>query len=150
LSNAHLKYVRNIPGSEMIVQGNGANIATGDTSPAAADHTDFGSVTLGQSRTRTFTIINNGLADLTISSVSLEGAAAGDFSVSGITTPATVLTDESVTFQVTFVPTVSGTRAATVSIANNDPDKNPYTFAIQGESASITEKFYLPLVITKN
>ena len=36
-------------------------------------------------------------------------------------------------FTITFQPTtLSGTRSVTVSIANSDPNKNPYTFVIQG------------------
>jgi hypothetical protein len=36
------------------------------------------------------------------------------------------------TFTVRFDPSATGTRSATLSIANNDADENPYDFAIQG------------------
>ena len=35
-------------------------------------------------------------------------------------------------FTITFDPTTTGLRSATVSIANDDSDENPYTFDIQG------------------
>ena len=38
----------------------------------------------------------------------------------------------STTFQVRFDPSATGTRVATITIANNDADENPYDFAIQG------------------
>jgi hypothetical protein len=37
-----------------------------------------------------------------------------------------------VTFVVTFNPSTAGTRTASLSIANNDADENPYNFDIQG------------------
>ncbi|MFC2002555.1 CARDB domain-containing protein, partial [Chloroflexota bacterium] len=36
------------------------------------------------------------------------------------------------TFTITFDPTSPGTKTATISIANNDNDENPYDFTIQG------------------
>jgi len=36
------------------------------------------------------------------------------------------------TCTVTFDPSAEGVRTATISIANNDADENPYNFAIQG------------------
>ena len=49
-----------------------------------------------------------------------------------VTLPATVAGLGSTTFTVTFNPSALGLRSATVSIANNDADENPYDFAIQG------------------
>ena len=36
------------------------------------------------------------------------------------------------TFIVTFNPSAAGLRTASISIANNDSDENPYNFDIQG------------------
>ena len=47
------------------------------------------------------------------------------------------------TFSVAFNPVSTGLQTATVSIASNDCDENPYTFAVQGRGAvppSITVK----------
>jgi hypothetical protein len=46
------------------------------------------------------------------------------------------------TFTIRFDPAASDDRAATVSIVNNDPNSNPYEFAIQGRGRS------LPMVTT--
>ena len=38
-------------------------------------------------------------------------------------------------FEITFAPNTGGTKSASVSIANDDADENPYTFAIKGVGA---------------
>jgi uncharacterized repeat protein (TIGR01451 family)/uncharacterized delta-60 repeat protein len=123
------------PAPEIDVQGNGLSIVNGDTTPDPADHTDFGSVNVnGSPLVRTFTIHNTGDALLTLgaNAVSLSGAGSSHFSVTS--QPASsVAALGSTTFQITFDPSAAGTFMATVSIANDDPDENPYTFAIQGE-----------------
>ena len=120
---------------EIAVIGNGQVIADGDASPSTANHTDFGSVGLGQTLTRTFTISNSGGAPLALTgtpAVSLSGADA--FSV--VAQPATsVEPSANVTFQVRFTPSVTGTQVATVTIANNDSDEAPYDFVIEGMGA---------------
>jgi hypothetical protein len=124
------------------VVGNSIVIATGDTTPSAADGTDFGStdVTTGIV-TRTFTIRNVGSAALTLSGtpnkVAVSGTNAADFSVTVQPTSPVAITTGSTTFQVTFDPSSIGTRTASISIASNDVNKNPYTFSIQGKGTSV-------------
>jgi hypothetical protein len=114
---------------EIAVSGNGTPIATGDTFPSATDDTDFAShYVTGGTVVRTFTLQNTGAATLNVSGIT----AGGDFTVGGISLPATVNAGSSTTFTVTFDPSTSGLRTATVSIASDDADENPYTFAIQG------------------
>ncbi len=121
---------------EINLKGNSNDIANGSISPSTSDHTDFGNVDVASgTMVRTFTIENTGTADLTLTGaspyVSLSGAHAADFSVTANpTTP--ISTSSSTTFQITFNPSATGVRSATVSIANDDSDENPYTFAIQG------------------
>jgi hypothetical protein len=80
---------------------------------------------------RTFTITNTGVDPLTISGVTITGPNASDFSVTA--SPAsTVPVSGSTTFQITFNPSSDGVKNATVQIANDDSDENPYTFAIRG------------------
>jgi hypothetical protein len=69
--------------------------------------------------------------------VVVEGTNPTDFTVT--TQPdSTVAVGGSVTFTVTFQPSATGLRSATVSIGNNDADENPYNFAIQGTGFSPT------------
>lgn len=122
---------------EINVQGNGVNIADGDSTPDTSDHTDFGStdVTAG-TVSRTFTIQNTGGAALTVGSVTLSGANAADFSIT--TQPAaSVAAAGSTTFVVLFNPSATGPRTASLSFSNGDADENPYNFSIQGTGTSL-------------
>ena len=117
------------------VFGNSTEITTGDTSPDLTDHTDFGDVSLASTFDRTYTITNNGSGDLDLTGsplVEIGGTNPGDFSVT--LQPATdpLPATQSTTFTVRFDPQAAGTRTATVSIASDDGDENPYTFDIQG------------------
>lgn len=119
---------------EINVTGNGQSIASGDVTPDAADHTSFGAAVItGGTVARTFTIENSGDGDLELGSaaVSLAGAHAADFSVTA-QPPNVVLPAATRTFTITFDASAAGNREATVSIANNDADEAPYTFAISG------------------
>jgi hypothetical protein len=121
-----------VAGPEANVQGNGANIADGDSTPSLADHTDFGSVNVtGATLARTFTIQNTGSAALTVAVPTIGGTHAADFSVTA-NPAASVVAAGFTTFQVTFNPSAQGVRSATVSFANNDANENPYNFSIQG------------------
>ncbi len=127
---------------EINIQGNSTTIVDEDGTPALSDHTDFGSTDLASgSVVRTFTIQNTGSAALSLTGsspyVTIGGAHAADFSVT--TVPSTsIAASGSTTFQITFNPSATGTRAATLSIANSDSNENPYNFSIQGTGTSPT------------
>ena len=92
---------------EINIQGNATTIVDGDTTPSTADFTDFGSVAVASSLTRTFTIQNLGTANLNLTSTSpyvvISGANAADFSVTAI--PSTPIAGSgSTTFNVRFTP----------------------------------------------
>jgi len=126
--------VTHIVPPEMDVQGNGISIADGDITPSIADDTDFGTVNVGSSVTHTFTIYNTGTGDLTLSTPTLLGpGATANYTISTLPT-SPVAPGGFTTFDVTFSPTPNfgPTKNATVSITNNDPNENPYTFAITG------------------
>jgi hypothetical protein len=128
------------PPPDIDVQGNGISIVSGDTTPSTADFTDFGSTDMDSgSIVRTFTIRNTGTSGLDLTGspkVVISGTNAVDFGVT--TLPSSpVGGGASTTFQVTFDPSSTGNRAATVSIASNDPDENPYTFSIQGKGTKL-------------
>ncbi len=113
--------------NEINLQGNGVTIVDNDFAPTTADWTDFSTV----ATTRTFTIENVGTDTLNIGAISISGANAADFTVT--TNPsATVMAGASTTFVVTFLPSALGVRNATISIANDDANENPYDFSIRG------------------
>ena len=124
---------------EMNLKANNITIVDGDTTASISDHTDFGSadITIG-TVTRTFTIENTGDTVLSITNTSISGSNSSDFSVT-VVPETSVTASESITFTITFDPSAEGLRAATVSIANDDSDENPYDFAIQGTGTAAPE-----------
>ncbi|MDT0559405.1 choice-of-anchor D domain-containing protein [Ichthyenterobacterium sp. W332] len=127
---------------EINILGNGITIADGDNTPNILDDTDFGNIDITSgSDIHTFTIQNTGsLNPLTLTGgspyISVSGAHSGDFSVTAAPT-STILAGSSTTFDITFNPSALGLRSATLTIANNDSDENPYSFAIQGTGTDI-------------
>lgn len=121
-------------------------IVDGDATPSASDHTDFGLTDVANGlSSRTFTVSNRGTSRLLNGSenlslpngVTISGAAAQDFTV--ITQPATSLgIFGSSKFKISFNPSAPGPRPATITIDNNDPDRNPFSFAIQGPGSTMT------------
>ncbi|MES2574714.1 MAG: choice-of-anchor D domain-containing protein [Bacteroidota bacterium] len=131
-----------VPIVEIDVKGNGTTILDGDSTPSTSDYTDFGTVDIGTSIERTFVIYNTGTGVLNLTGASpyivIAGANAADFKVTALpTTPINALTGTT-SFDITFTPGGTGTRTATISIANNDTDENPYNFTIQGNGATCT------------
>lgn len=124
-----------VPMPEIAVSGNSISITDGDNSPSTTDHTDFGGIgaSVGSVQ-RTFTVQNTGPANLNLSGsprVVITGPNAADFTVT--TQPSSpVAAAGSTTFTITFDPSASGLRTATVSVSSNDVDENPFDFSIQG------------------
>ncbi|WP_411768817.1 LamG-like jellyroll fold domain-containing protein [Winogradskyella sp. A3E31] len=127
------------------VLGNAISIANGDLTPQVADNTDFGSVTVGFGPlTNTFEIENTHSGGnpsnnvLTITSISLSGANAADFTINSTIT--TIPRSNSETFTIDFNPSAAGVRTALVTIINNSSDltEQTYTYQIQGTGLAPT------------
>jgi hypothetical protein len=121
---------------EIKIMGNWVSIANGDTSPSVIDATDFDDVDVANGTfTSYFQIVNTGSVDLHLTGtplVEISGPNAADFMVTE-QPPETL--EPGVTgfgFEIAFDPSDYGVRTAVISIANDDADENPYTFAIQG------------------
>ena len=117
----------------------GSAVTNGTISVSTAAGTDFGTTTIFSPVERTFAITNSGTYALELTNatpVTLTGTAAADFSV--VSPPSTsIAAGGSTTFTVRFLPKGAGTRTATVSIGNTDPERNPYTFALRGALAAV-------------
>ena len=106
---------------------------------------DFGTVTTGDAPAPLeVTIRNTGTDQLRVSSIGLTAASSPAFTLSltagtqpcASTTP-TVAPGGSCTFRVTFRPTGTGTSAANVQIASNDPTSPAFGLPISGTSEAV-------------
>ncbi len=119
--------------ANIVLEGNSTTITKGDTTPSLADHTDFGSITAAGAVTevRTFTIRNSGNRDLTGIFASIINGSLTDFTIS--TPPASTLAPAgTTTLGVTFNPTASGLRSATMQIYSSDQNDSPFEFTMAG------------------
>jgi hypothetical protein len=112
---------------EVAVAGNGLDIASGDRTPAVADHTDFGSTPVGTPVTRTFTVRNTGTGDLLCSGLSVPAG----YSVSeGLA--ASIAPSGTDTFTVRLNATAAGVFGQYISFRTNDLDETPFFFRVAG------------------
>lgn len=136
LTGNYSSYIFSLLGgaNEINVKGNSVSIASGDNSPSLTDSTNFGSICSNDGTiVKTFTIENTGATALQLNSsaIAITGIDAGLFTVGSIVLPTSIAGGSSATFTITFTPSsVTGTKTATVHIANNNCDKADYNFAI--------------------
>jgi len=94
---------------------------------------DFGLHDTGTDTDKTFTIENTGTADLTLTTpIVITGTDADQFSVQQ-QPGSTVASGGNTTFETRFSPTSDGAKTATIAIANNDSDEDPYDLTLTGE-----------------
>jgi hypothetical protein len=109
------------PAPEIRVSVDGADVADGGT-------VDFGDTPIGQPVTKPVVVYNDGTANLTISSAPISGSG-----FARIGAPAsTVAPGQSTGFSLQLTATASGRFFATLQIANNDANENPYDIALTG------------------
>lgn len=107
-----------------------AVFADAGTTPGTELQDNIGVVTLanadvGSNSTQTFTIKNTGIGDLTGLAVTITGTDAALFTSSTLGSTA-LAANQTTSFTVTFAPLAPGMRSATVNIASNDGDENPF------------------------
>ncbi len=88
---------------------------------------NFGSALVGIAATRTFTVTNNGLAELTLDTPITLPAGFTLLQSFGVTTLAP---GESTTFVVQFDAATAGSFSGEVSFGNNDADESPFNFVV--------------------
>jgi hypothetical protein len=106
--------------------------AAGPSANVAPSSLSFGNQPVGTpSGTLTATLANSGSAALSVSSIAVAGANAGDFAQSN-SCGSSVAAGGSCTISVTFDPTASGSRTASVSISDNATAGSPQTIGLSG------------------
>jgi hypothetical protein len=112
--------------SSINVLQSGTVLTNGGSAPT------FGTVNVGTAVTNIFSVTNSGTATLILSNIVVSGTNAGDFTVSGITLPASVAMGGTITLNVVFAPGGGGTRSANLQITNNDALHNPFILGLAG------------------
>ena len=120
---------------EIEVRGLGLVIPDDDTTPTTLDGTDFGTVSVNTSDSRTFTVTNTGNGTLKLTGLTIPSP----FTLSSANLPPTLAAGGSVSFIVGFLPTVSGSYTRKISIANDDSNESPYDFDIKAIATSPPE-----------
>ena len=129
--SASLSITDNAPGSPQTVSLSGTG--TGPAVTLTPTSLVFGVQTIGTSSgTKGITLLNTGNSALTITRIGISGLNAGDFSQSNNCplSPSTLAADQSCLIGVTFDPTASGTRRASVVVTDNasgSPQSVPLT-----------------------
>ena len=121
------------------------NIADGDTTPNTTDRTDFGSRDIAAGPLdRTFRIRNTqasdgipGTGDLVVSSITDSSSQFAILNAPVLPIPEGGFAD----FTIRFDPSSTGTKAATITIINNDIDdgEGTFTFSVQGVGTASPE-----------
>lgn len=105
------------PAREINVKINGNDILSGST------------YVVGTAANTTITIENYGVQNLTVSGATFSGANAADYSCNA---NVVVGPTSSQNITLNFIPGGTGSRLATISIANDDTDENPYIINLYG------------------
>jgi hypothetical protein len=119
------------------MKGNGITIADGDVTPITNDFTQFDSTSVcNGTTTRNFYVANTGGNILSVTSATVTGANASDFTIT-VAPASTVAAGDSTMITVVFDPSAAGVRSAVINISSNDCDEAAYDFAIQGIGTQI-------------
>ena len=110
----------------------GTGAAAGSLS-AGTSPLSFGAVTVGQNKTLSETITNNGGMPVTVSQAAATGTG---YSVSGVTLPFTLAAGASKSFNVVFAPATAGTPAGTLTVTS-DASNPSLTVSLSGTAATV-------------
>ena len=132
--------------SHISITGNGNPIINGSSSPDISNDTNFEGVTVGEEKLVTYTVINSGIVDLTLTdspAVVITGDAEFTLDTDA---DSPIAPAGNTTFKISYVPTAAEVNTATISIANNDDDEDPYTFDIAGTGIATSGALVTDLV----
>ncbi|MFY9561027.1 MAG: choice-of-anchor D domain-containing protein, partial [Terriglobales bacterium] len=130
-ASGNLALVSDASNSPLNIPLSGSGITVGQLS-ASPTSLAFGNVQIGTSSNKSETLTNTGGTAVTISQANVTGAA---YSVSGLALPATLAPSQSVTFTVTFTPTVAGSANGTLAIVSDAPG-SPLNIGLSGNGVT--------------
>src|SRR5208337_2556304 len=115
------------PSAVVSLTGTGSSTAVGQLSANPAS-VSFGSVSTSSSATQQITLTNTGYAAATISSITVSGTG---FSLTGVSTPATLAPSQTLSFTAKFAPTAVGNATGAVTVTSN-ASGSPLTINLSG------------------
>lgn len=110
---------------------------------------NFGTVEVGHSSTQKVTVTNTGTTALDISKAGVTGADAGNFKPTNLC-PSSLAASDSCTIEVTFTPSTTGSRSATLTVTDN-AKTSPQSAPLSGKGSYVQMRIYdLKATVTKN
>ena len=97
---------------------------------------DYGNVKVGEHLDNTFVVKNEGVAPLSVSSTNLVGDDASEFSIQSGGGSFDLNPGETQNVVVRFAPQFAEEKNATLRIASNDPDNNPFDVTLNGSGTT--------------
>ncbi len=92
----------------------------------------FGDVIPGSTVSQTFTITNEGQADLSVTDIQITGTDVSVFALQSAFSPVTLQFQGTHQFTIDYTPQNAGDQSATVQIISDDPDENPFSIPLSG------------------
>ncbi|RIA10064.1 PQQ-dependent dehydrogenase (s-GDH family) [Flavobacteriaceae bacterium MAR_2010_72] len=118
------------------VTGNGNSILTGSAnSPAINNNTNFGDVEIGSNKANTFVIDNTATGGSTgnqLNGITIAITGSSDFSPANSNLGNLKGNDIPINHIITFTPSSSGIKSATISITFTNGTNSPFTFSVEG------------------
>ncbi|MEQ1587517.1 MAG: MBG domain-containing protein, partial [Cyclobacteriaceae bacterium] len=111
-------------------------------SPVSSGSThNFGTINLLSTSSAVTIVLENIGApeDLNINTISLTGAHSSDFTLNISGLQNTLGSTDNTSFTISFAPTLSGTRTASIEIDSDDPDINPFVINLVGEGVKLNQ-----------
>jgi len=137
------------------VRGNNTVIANNTAiAPLLTNFTDFGSVPNGNKFSRSFVLKNTGTSSLNFpsaaTSVVLSGTDAGQFSITSsvVINPLSLTANTYCIIEISFNPTSTGTKTATLTIDPSNGSPATYAFKIQGTATAVVASDFTRTTLT--
>jgi parallel beta-helix repeat protein len=130
------------------LSGNGVAAAIPDIAVAPNTH-NYGNVTTGSAVNKTIVVSNTGSANLEVSAATLAGANSNQFAIASGGAPFTLAPGAARNVVVSFKPTSTGVKSASLNLASNDPDENPLAVALAGNGVAAPAPTYVLLAEKK-
>jgi hypothetical protein len=122
-------------------------VRLGATGLADGQSIDFGSVNVGSSVDRTFTVVNDGSATLTLSNLD-PGALPAGFSLVSNLGSTSLAPGASTTFTLRFTPGAGGSFSGSIGLVNDDANENPFDLVLQGTGVAVAPEISVLLGTT--